>query len=159
LSVSGCGSCKDDRPSPGANAVVDADTMGQAPRDGAVVNQTSIPTAHVLSVVNPFDAAPYEGATGSIEGTVTVAGEPRPATGLDFSQCPVAEVMNGELFRVGAAHGLADAIVAVQAFPTQFIPEKAEVKTVRILGCAFDVRTVTLTFGQRLDVKNEGDLM
>lgn len=154
-----CDGCEDKRPSAPSDASQEATTVVTPERDGAVVNQTTIPTASVLAVVNPFDAAPYDGPSGSIEGTVTVSGDPPPSSNLDFSKCPSAEPIDGKLFRVGPNDALADAVVAVQAFPTQFIPEKNEAKTVHIEGCTYAERTITLTFGQRLDVKNDGDLI
>lgn len=152
--AAGCESCKDDRPAtPPAAEAAPAPTR----EAGALVNETTVPTASVAKVVNPFDATPYAGPTGSLEGTVTHEGDPPPAQEVDLSKCPAGQATYGKLFRVGAAAALADAIVAVQAFPDQFVPEKNEAKTVHIVDCMYDTRTVTLTFGQRLEVKNDGD--
>lgn len=153
--TAGCEGCKDDRPTATVSDAAPASTR----EAGQIVNETTVPTASVAAVVNPYDAAPYTGPTGSIEGTVTVEGDPPPDQTVDLGKCPAGEATYRKLFRVGPKGELGDAIVAVQAFPDQYVPEKNEAKTVRIVDCMYDTRTVTLTFGQRLEVKNEGDLL
>ncbi len=128
--------------------------------DGSVLNVTSVPTASVAAMVNPNKLPPYDGATGSVEGTISIIGEPPAATPDDFSKCPDAEKTWGHAFREGppvgdkGARALADAIVVAIGYKNFFVPETHEAKEARIEGCAYTSRTVTMTFGQRLDVKN-----
>lgn len=127
--------------------------------DAAPMNAGPLPTASVAKMVNPDGLPAYAGPTGSVEGTITVTGPEAPPTSADFSKCPDAEKTYGTSFRTGPARAdgsrpLVDAIVAVTGYKGYFVPEKDEAETVTIEGCAFAKRTVTLTFGQRLDVKN-----
>jgi hypothetical protein len=81
-----------------------------------------------------------------------------PATPGDFSRCPGAERAWGRAFREGTPtkgiRPLADAVVVVTGYRGFFMPEKQEAKEVVIEDCAYTTRTATMTFGQRLDVKN-----
>jgi hypothetical protein len=139
-----------------------ADAAGSAPHDGAALNATPLPAASVAAMVNPDKLPPYTGPTGSVEGTVTVTGDPARATPNDFSRCPDAEKTWGHAFREGpslddSATGprpLADAVVVVTGYSGFYMPEKTDAKEVRIERCAPTTRTVTMTFGQRLEVKN-----
>ena len=109
-------------------------------------------------MVNPQNLPAYAGPTGSVEGTITVTGDPAPATPADFSRCPDAEKVYGHAFREGPLSGtkrwLADAVVAVTGYGDFYVREKDEAEEVTIEGCGFSQRTVTMTFGQRLEVKN-----
>ena len=49
---------------------------------------------------------------------------------------------------------LADAIVVVTGYQGFYLPEQKEARAISIEGCGYTQRTVTLTFGQRLEVKN-----
>lgn len=123
------------------------------------MNATPVPTASVNAAMNPDNLPPYAGPTGSIEGTVTVTGDPAPATPADFSRCADAEKTWGRRFREGpvgpnGARQLADAIVAVTGYKGFYIPEQREAKQITIEGCGYTTRTATMTYGQRLEVKN-----
>lgn len=162
--VAGCDGCKG-----GATPAEDAGVAEVAssaaadaggPREGGVINNTSVPTAAVMEMLNPEKLAAYAGPTGSIEGTIAVTGDhPFVATG-DFSRCIDAQKAWGHAFREGAAVGdkgaraLADAVVVVTGYHGYFVPEKHEAKEVRIEDCAYTSLTATLTFGQRIEVKN-----
>jgi hypothetical protein len=128
--------------------------------DGGVLNVSGSPLAEVMKFVNPRGLPAYDGPTGSVEGTVTVLGPPAPdATGLSFARCPDAAAIYGKRFREGTARPdgtrpLADTIVAVTGYAGYFVPERNEAAKVSIVACGFDKRTVTMTFGQVLDVKN-----
>ncbi|MET0592655.1 MAG: hypothetical protein ABW133_08150, partial [Polyangiaceae bacterium] len=50
-------------------------------------------------------------------------------------------------------HTLADAMVAVTGYEG-YIPPQADAYPVSIRGCAYDRRTVVLTYGQRIEVTN-----
>jgi hypothetical protein len=126
--------------------------------DSGIMNVTAVPTAAVAALVNPFRLPPYSGPTGSVEGTITVTGDMAPATPGDFSRCPGAERAWGRAFREGTPtkgiRPLADAVVVVTGYSNFFMPEKQEAKEVVIEDCAYTTRTATMTFGQRLDVRN-----
>lgn len=130
--------------------------------DGGVLNATPVPIAAVEAMVNPDKLPPYAGPTGSVEGHVRVVGDHAlPTPNMDFARCPGAAKLWGKDFREADSTGtgpraLADAVVAVTGYKG-FLAEKGESKTVTIEGCGFKTLTVTLTFGQRLEVKNATD--
>jgi hypothetical protein len=161
--LAGCADCnKGSGPSEapvdgGGITVVEAGISARP--DGGTLNATPVPTASVAAMVNPDKLPEYSGPTGSIEGTITVTGDPAPVTHADFSRCPDAEKMWGHTFREGppgpnGARPLADAIVVVTGYKGFYLPETKEAKEVRIEGCATTTRTLTLTYGERIDVKN-----
>lgn len=157
LAVSGCKGCSE---GPSGTAGSDAAPGSAGGEDAAVVNVTVLPTASVAAKVNPEDLPPYDGPTGSVEGTISVTGDPPIAAVFDFSRCPQAEAIWGKSFREGdpvpssaGARALADAVVAVTGYKG-YVPAKDEAKQIDIEGCGYKARTAVLTFGQRLDVKN-----
>jgi hypothetical protein len=151
LALTGCDSC--DKGGSSGDKIDGAPTNTNP--DAQPVNASPIPTASVAKMVNPDNLPAYTGATGSIEGTVTVKGLEPPKTPADFHRCPDAEKTWGTLFRVGDGHALADAVVAVTGYEGFYVPEKEEAKQIVVRGCAFETRTLTMTFGQRISVKNE----
>jgi hypothetical protein len=161
--LAGCADCnKGNGPSEppvdsGGITVVEAGVSARP--DGGTLNATPVPTASVAAMVNPDKLPEYSGPTGSIEGTITVTGDPAPVKHADFSRCPDAEKMWGHTFREGppgpnGARPLADAIVVVTGYKGFYLPETKEAKEVRIEGCTTNTRTLTLTYGERIDVKN-----
>lgn len=157
----GCGSCKGG--DSGSTAQVGAEAGDAATPLAASTGLTvlPIPSASVLKLLNPGDLPAYSGATGSIEGDVFVTGDPAPAEmGKSFTRCPEAAAMYAKQFREGepkpdGSRALADAMVAVQLLGTGiFVPEKNEAQLVTIDNCSYSARTVVLTYGQRLEVKN-----
>jgi hypothetical protein len=127
--------------------------------DSGVLNATPTPTASVAKAVNPENLPAYSGPTGSVEGVITITGEEAPKTPADFSRCPEAEKTWGRKFREGVLgpkgeRPLADAIVVVTGYKGFYVKEKDEAEEVRIERCAYTARTATMTFGQRLEVKN-----
>jgi len=127
--------------------------------EAGTLNATPLPTASVAAAVNPDKLPAYTGPTGSVEGTITVVGDPAPATPQDFSRCPDAEKIWGHAFREGprgpkGERPLADAIVVVTGYKGFYLPEQQEARTISIEGCGYTMRTLTMTFGQRLEVKN-----
>jgi len=123
--------------------------------DAQPVNASPVPTASVAKMVNPDNLPAYTGPTGSVEGTVTIKGLEAPKTPADFHRCPDAEKTWGTAFREGDGHALADVVVAVTGYEGFYVPEKQEAKQIVVRGCAFETRTLTMTFGQRIAVKNE----
>ena len=164
LAVTGCDGCSKPQVSPTDAAPADSAaptaTTVTLP-DAGPMNVTPIPMATIAKMVNPQKLPAYTGPTGSIEGTITVTGDPSPATPADFSRCPDGEKVYGRAFRDGPLGGdgsgrrwLADAVVAVTGYGNFYIPEKNEAVAITIEGCGYSQRTVTMTFGQRLEVKN-----
>ncbi len=132
-----------------------------APAPSTPVNATPLPAASVAAYMNPAHLPPYTGPTGSVEGTIRVEGPPSPdMQGVDVTSCPGAARMYAKLFREGppGADGrrpLADAVVAITGYSGFYVPERNDAESLRIENCAFDARTVAMTFGQRLDIANE----
>lgn len=152
--------CKDP---PKDEAPRDAQIADGSPATGASaeVVPSRYDEAKVRALLNPSGLPAYQGATGSVEGTITVRGAPPPATTgakADFSRCPEASETYGSAFRVSPSgdgvRALADAIVAVTGYEG-FVPAKSDHVTVSFEGCAYDRRTVLMTFGQRIDVFNK----
>jgi hypothetical protein len=129
------------------------------PPPSAPAHATPIPIASIEAYVNPAHLPAYDGPTGSVEGTIRVEGPSAPdRKGLEFGKCRDAGILYGKLFREGsvaAADGsrtLADAVVAVTGYSGFYVPERADAVAVKIDGCAFDAKTVAMTFGQRLEI-------
>jgi hypothetical protein len=161
LGATGCESCS--KQTPGAADAAAAPASAGRPADAGPVNVTPVPTASIAAMVNPQNLPAYEGPTGSVEGTITVTGPPAPesaAISKDYGKCPDGAAFYGREFREGepTAPGgprwLADAVVAVTGYSGFYVPEKEEAEPLAITGCVFEKRTVTMTFGQRLDVRN-----
>jgi hypothetical protein len=70
-------------------------------------------------------------------------------------KCDDARAFYGKRFREGPHRELGDVLVAVTGY-TGFVPPTEASKTFVVRGCAFESRTVALTFGQTLQVLNKG---
>lgn len=156
--------CKDPPkdPAPTTTSASAAPSVSAAPSAsaGPSASETHYDQDKVKKILNPSGMVPYAGPTGSVEGTISVRGAPAPATTgkrSDFSRCPRASETFGKLFRegepVGAGRALADAIVAVTGYEG-FVPAKRDHVDLRFDECAYDRRTVVVTFGERIDVYN-----
>jgi hypothetical protein len=153
---------------PGESALASASASASAiapPRPTAPSNGLPMPSASVAAVVNPGALPVYDGPTGSVEGTVLVRGPEAPPTpGVNFRACPAAIDVYGKLFRAGLARAdglrpLADAVVVVTGYAGYYLPETSDAQLVKIsASCAYPLRTIALTFGQRLEVANESKL-
>jgi hypothetical protein len=113
------------------------------------------PAAKVLAVVNPKGAAPYNGPTGTLKGTIRMEGDEAPTvTGLKIpSKCGEASATYGKIFRVGLGKALADALVAVTGF-NGIVPADSDTMKMTIHGCALARRTIAATYGQRIEIAN-----
>jgi hypothetical protein len=138
----------------------DAAPPGSTLEASAPVSALAIPSASVAAVVNPDGLPAYQGATGSIEGTVLVQGPEAPdVPNLDVRTCRAGLDTYGKLFRSGQARAdglrpLADTVIAVTGY-TAFLPAPSEGQRVTIgANCGYRKRTITMTFGQRLEVAN-----
>jgi hypothetical protein len=161
-SVVGCS--RDSGAGAAGNASASVSTSAQ-PRPTAPSNGLPLPSASVAAVVNPGALPVYDGPTGSVEGTVLVRGpDAPPVRGLDFRGCPAAIDVYGKLFRAGSPRAdglrpLADAIVVVTGYAGYYLPENADARRVTVsASCAYPLRTIALTFGQRLEVANQSKL-
>jgi hypothetical protein len=104
--------------------------------------------------VNPGQLPPYAGPTGVIEGTVSVTGDPAPKETLDIPfACGEAYATYGKAFREGPGRALADVLVAVTRYDG-FVPAAGDVVPIKIHGCAYERRTLAVTYGQHIEVSN-----
>jgi hypothetical protein len=118
------------------------------------VSGAPIPVRDVEAALNPRKLAPYDGPTGTIEGTVRMSGDAPSEVALKLPvACMGAEGTYGRLFREGKNRAAADVLVAVTGYEA-YLPVKQEAVQVKIEKCAFSARTFTLTFGQRMEVEN-----
>jgi hypothetical protein len=131
------------------------------PTSSVPANGTPFPSASVAALVNPAHLPPYLGPTGSVEGTVTLTGDPSPDTkNRDYAKCPAGEAMYRKLFREGTprpdgSRPVPDVLVAVTGYAGSFLPEQKRDRTATIEGCALTSRTIDMTVGQRLNVLNK----
>lgn len=121
-----------------------------------------IPSAYLEAALNPGHEQPYSGPIGTVRGVVHVSGDPPPELpevladiAKSRDKCEAARAFYGKLFRQGPGRELADALVAVTNYKG-FVPPKGDAKVVTARGCTFESRTVAMSFGQRLEVKNRG---
>ena len=136
------------------------------PEAGAPSSDTSpIPKEVIDAVLNPNHLPAYNGPTGSVEGTVYVTGPAAPDVRVDTGQCPAAMDLYGKLFREGTPASpngprpVADAVLIVVGYTGYYLPEPKPSKLVKISpNCAYPSRSITLTFGQRLEVANQSKI-
>jgi hypothetical protein len=143
----------------GATALAD----GGKPKSGPV-NELPIPKETVEMTINADHRPEYTGLVGVVEGTVYVTGDPAPPSmGKNFDRCPEAAAVYSKTFREGpplpnGSRPLADAAVGITGYgvgDNRFVvSEKRPTETLTISNCAFGARTVAMTFGQALEVKN-----
>jgi len=109
----------------------------------------------VSKVVNPQNEPAYSGPTGAVSGVVTGSGDLPPVATAHLAQikgaCPEGRELYGHIFREGMMRSLADVLVAVTGY-SGYLPEKEPKQTVAARGCAYNTRTIALTFGQTIDV-------
>ena len=150
-------------PTSGGSSTTASDAATPLAADAAhagPVNELPIPKERVDSTVNPEHLPAYHGPTGVVEGTVWVTGdEAPPLMGKSFDRCPAAAEVYSKTFREGPADArgrrpLADAIVGVTGYSGFYIPEQQTSQLLTIANCAYSARTVAMTFGQALEVKN-----
>jgi hypothetical protein len=160
LTFLACKEKTDTSPAPTTSSAPATSLASAAPASSGPVHSIPIPSASVLATVNPENLPAYDGPTGSVEGTIYVSGDPSPPVmGKSYEKCPAAAATYDRMFREGAprpdgTRPLADAIVAVTGYSGYYIPERREAVTLAIKDCAYEARTVALTFGQRLEVRN-----
>jgi hypothetical protein len=159
LSPVGCSRSSKSGPADGAAPSV----VSAAPSSSAKATDDGfpIPRESVDLVLNPMHVPPYEGPTGSVEGTVYVTGPAAPSVHVEAGKCPAAIDTYGKLFREGPARPdgsrpVADAVVVVVGYSGYYLPEREEARKVTVgASCAYPSRAITMTFGQRLEVSNQ----
>jgi len=119
-----------------------------------------IPSAYMEAALNPGHEKPYSGPIGAVRGIVRVSGDRAPElpdvlAKIAKGKCDDARAFYGKEFREGPGRELADVLVAVTNYKG-FIPPKGDARVVVARGCAFESRTIAMTFGQRLEVSNRG---
>jgi hypothetical protein len=148
--------------SPSANAAPSATVE---PNTAEAKDEFPIPREGIDSVLNPRHLPPYDGPTGSVEGTVLVTGPAAPTVHVDASKCPAAIDTYGKLFREGprrpdGSRPLADAVVVVVGYTGYYLPEREPAVRIAIEPrCGYSSRTIAMTFGQRLEVRNQTKLL
>ena len=156
--VGGAACSRSPEPTSGAGP----DAAPAAARPTAPPNSLPVPSASVAAAVNPSDLPVYSGPTGIIEGTVLVRGPESPdVPDLNVHNCPAALDTYGKLFRAGPPRAdglrpLADAVVFVTGYSGSYLPATSDVRRAVIRpSCGFPERTITMTYGQRLEVAND----
>jgi hypothetical protein len=127
----------------------------EVPSDaGPVSTAIPVPVSKIEGVVNPNHEKPYAGPKGTLEGVVHVTGDEPPKRDITIPfECGEAYGTYGKVFREGNGRTLADAMVAVTGYHG-YIPAEGDVYPISIHGCAYDRRTLVLTYGQRIEVTN-----
>ncbi|HEX4337986.1 MAG TPA: hypothetical protein VH062_18885 [Polyangiaceae bacterium] len=117
-----------------------------------------VASAYEEAAVNPGHEKAYAGPIGAVKGVVRVSGDHSPDQADVLAQIPAgkcddARAFYGKLFREGVGRELGDVLVAVTEYKG-FVPATGDTTLITARGCAFPSRTIAMTFGQRLDVKN-----
>ncbi len=97
----------------------------------------------------------YKGPTGTLSGTIRIKGDPPPEHAFTYpKECGGAAATYGKLFRVGLEGStLADAIVAVTKY-AGFVAPKQDKVAITIRNCSYSTRSIAVTDGQHIEVKN-----
>lgn len=158
LSLLGCRPKAEKDPSADAEPAPDATAPAEngSAKEAHAKQAEPVPADVVQKVTNSGGDKPYSGPTATIRGVVRVKGDPAPKTELTGGvepHCEMAEPMFGRLFREGPGRTLADVLVTVTEYKG-YVPASREKDTVTVRGegCAWDTRTIALTFGQRIGV-------
>jgi hypothetical protein len=139
--------CKKEDPAAIRRAIARATPVG-VPIDAGVV----------IGSVDPAGAAPYDGPSATVLGTVIMTGDPPPRLEQVLAkipmECQAAVPVYGSLFREGKGRVVADVMVAVTGYKG-YVPAREPAHRVKVDHCAWDARTVAVTFGQRIEIINE----
>ena len=121
---------------------------------GPIATSIPVPVAKIENVINPRHQPPYAGPKGTVEGVIRVTGDAPAKRNLTIPfECGEAYATYGKVFREGNDRTLADAMVAVTGYEG-YIPAAGDAYPISIHGCAYDRRTLVLTYGQRIEVTN-----
>lgn len=110
----------------------------------------------IQKTVNPEGLPPYAGRVGIVHGVVRATGDRPPVQEkvlerIPEGECEKARQTYGRLFREGPGRALADVLVTATGYDG-YVPAKTGARRIIARGCAFERRTIALTFGQRLEV-------
>jgi len=133
-------------------------TAKESVKDAGAPKYIPIAEARIEAVNNASKQPIYQGPMGTIEGTVTITGDPAPdmIPYIDKipADCEVAKQTYGKLFREGPGRTLADVLVAVTGYKGYLKPNSDHVN-LDARNCAWAKKTVVLTFGQRIEVRSQ----
>ncbi len=136
---------------------------GTTPSASASASASAKASAGASSSASASSAAsaapePYKGPSGTLSGMIRVTGDPPPDTPHEYPKACRGEAgaMYGKLFRVGQDHALADAIVAVTKYEGYVAP-KSDAVHVTVRSCAYSTRSIAISDGQRIEVRNVED--
>jgi len=157
-----CNTSKQSEPSAAVGSASAKPAVVSAAPSGSSVPQMAhgvpLDPEKIQRVVNPKHASPYTGPMGTVAGTVAMTGDPalpRPEWVKDVPKdCLAARETYGTVFREGMMRMVADVFVAV-TFYDGYVPAATDQKLVAAKGCAFNTRTIGLTYGQALDIVSE----
>ncbi len=122
--------------------------------EGPTASGIPVLATKVEAALNPQHLPPYAGPTATIEGVVTVSGDAPAKRNLEIPfACAEAYATYGKSYREGTGRTLADAMIAVTRYQG-FVPAAKDEQPIKIHGCAYERRTVVLTYGQHLEVFN-----
>jgi hypothetical protein len=123
---------------------------------GPAASGIPVAASKVEARLNPSHLPPYKGPTATLEGVVTASGDPPPKRDVTIPfACAEAYATYGKAFREGTGRTLADVMVTVTEYK-DFVPAASDAQAIKIHGCAYDRRTVVMTYGQHLEVFNTG---
>lgn len=113
------------------------------------------PEEKVQPIVNPKGLPPHAGPTGGVRGVVRATGDaparlPRILSKIEQGCTRSADTF-GVVFREGKDRALADVLVAVTGYEG-YVPTEGSEVVVEGEGCAWDRRTVVMTYGQRVRI-------
>jgi len=140
-------------PPPSASAAAPKSSAAPVILRAPVAAGIPIEPAKIAAVVNSSNQPAWSGNAGTVHGLVTATGDPPPKQKLKDvpAGCERANEMYGTLFREGMMRSLADVLVTVTEYKG-YVPAREDVVTLAGSGCAWDRRTIAVTYGQRIDV-------
>lgn len=148
---------KSETPAPAASASAQSSAAPSLSAVAPVAEGIISSPREIEKVVNPKREQPYSGPTGTVAGTVVISGDKAPPSDeLEKipDDCLSAREMYRERFREGMLRSAADVFVAVTGY-SGYVPAKDDNRVVSARGCAFETRTVGLTYGQGLEVASK----
>lgn len=118
----------------------------------------AISEERILAVNNATQQALYQGPVGAVEGTLTMTGDTAPEMIPYIDKippdCAIAANTYGKLFREGTGRTVADVLVAVTGYKG-YLRAKSDHVDLAARDCAWERKTLAVTFGQRIDVKSK----
>lgn len=140
-------------PAPSASAAAAPSSAAPVALHAPVAAGIPVEPAKISAVVNPRNEPAWTGNPGSVHGLVTATGDPPSKQTLRDvpADCERAKEMYGKLFREGMMRSLADVLVTVTGYKG-YVPAREDAVGLAASGCAWDRRTIALTYGQRIDV-------